>query len=86
MSLLVGYRQAGSLSAESGRMPTFQDDALDMRVNVERWWTQKSNQRLIAFTCEINRESGRRRDSGDDRNARRQRFLHDFEGSAAADE
>src|SRR6266403_1026832 len=27
-----------------------------MRVNVERWRTQKSNQRLIAFTCKINCE------------------------------
>src|SRR4030095_10004281 len=55
-----------------------------MRVNVERGRTQKSDQRLIAFPGKIGSKRRRRRDRSDYGNTGRERFLHDFERSAAA--
>jgi hypothetical protein len=42
------------------RLQRFKNHALDVRVNVERWRTQKSDQRLIAFAGKIDGERRRR--------------------------
>src|SRR5262245_66252465 len=67
-------------------MPELQDHALDVRVNIERRRAQKANKSLIAFASKIDRECRWRGDRSHDWNSGGKRFLHDFKGSATANE
>ena len=55
-------------------------------INVERWRAQKADQCLIVFAREIYRQRRWRGDRRDNRNAGGERFLHDLERGAPADE
>lgn len=63
-----------------------QSHSFDVRVDVERWRPQKTDQRLIAFTREAHGQRGRCRHRRDDRDPGRKRFLHDFKRGTSTDE
>jgi hypothetical protein len=53
----LSIRQAGSRSDESGNMPELQNHALDMRINVEGRWAQKTYECLVTVARQLDRKA-----------------------------